>query len=57
MSDSLTDSVTRSPIELSVGSKKGRRTKDGEESSDNGDDKKAIKKLELVTVLVRQAWL
>ena len=32
-------------------------TEDREESGDNGDDKEAVKKLELVTVLVRQAWL
>ena len=31
-------------------------TQDGEESCDNGDDKEAVKKLELVAVLVRQAW-
>ena len=32
-------------------------TQDREESSDNGNDKEAVKKLELVTALVGQAWL
>ena len=32
-------------------------TEDREESGDNGDNKEAVEKLELVTVLVRQAWL